>query len=400
MEATPSVNDVPLHILMTDPHLRGGGQVRYLTSLAREVVRLGHRVTFGCRPGSVLVDRAVEAGCDVHAQFPFRGGLRPRSWFEDLRQIRRFILEQRPDIIHVNLSQDHWSCGVANRLMGFPVCLLRTRHNTYRVRDTFVNRVLNRHWTDYQVVVCDVVRRTLAAQPTFDATRMESIHNGVDAEEYRPNPEARKKARQEFGYRDDDAVLGIAARLVPAKGHEFLFRAVAQLRDEASKLRDEAPRLRVLVLGEGELEGSLKGLVADLSLGSIVSFAGFRDDMAYCTQAFDIGIQPSIDCDTSSLSLKEQMAAGKPVIASDYGGLTEIVTDGAEGFAVPAGTVEPLAQAIGKLLSNPLLCEKMGRAGRARVLDEFTVQRFASRTVDAYRRALKFHRARLEGRRN
>ncbi len=387
------MNDVPLHILMTDPHLRGGGQVSYLTNLAREVVGLGHRVTFGCRPGSVLVDCAAEAGCDVHAEFPFRGGLRPRSWLEDLRRVRQFILEQRPDVIHVNLSQDHWSCGVANRLMGFPVCLMRTRHNTYRVRDTFVNRVLNRRWTDYQVVVCDVVRQTLAAQPTFDATRMESIHNGIDAEAYKPDPEARKKAREEFGYGGDDVVLGIAARLVPAKGHEFLFRAVAQL-------QEESPKLRVLVLGEGELAESLKKLVADLSIGAVVSFVGFRDDMAYCTQAFDIGVQPSIDCDTSSLSLKEQMAAGKPVIASDYGGLTEIVADGAEGFVVPEGTVEPLAQAIGKLAANPMLCEKMGRAGRSRVLEEFTVQRFASRTVDAYRRALEFHRERAGRLRN
>ena len=64
--------------------------------------------------------------------------------------------------------------------------------------------------------------------------------------------------------------------------------------------------------------------------------------MARCTQAFDIGIQPSIDCDTSSFSMKEQMAAEKPVIASDYGGLVEIITDGAEGLVAPTGTVEPL----------------------------------------------------------
>lgn len=383
------MSNAPLHILLTDPHLRGGGQVRYLTNLGRELLRLGHRVTIGCRPGSVLIERAKEIGADVHPHFPFRGGLRPLAWAEDLRRIRRFILEQRPDIIHVNLSQDHWSCGVANRLMGFPVCLLRTRHNTYPVRDTYANRVLNRNWTDYQIVVCDVVRATLAEQPTFNADRLRSIHNGVEADLYKPDPEQRKAARAEFGYDDGHVVLGIAARLVTDKGHEFLFRAAAQV-------KGKWPQMRILVLGEGEREAELRELVQSLGLAECVTFAGFRDDMARCTQAFDIGVQPSIGCDTSSFSLKEQMAEEKPVIASDYGGLAEIVDDGVEGLVAPAGMVEPLAESIDRLIADSELRLRMGKAGRQRVLREFSVQVFAQKTVETYRHALELHRQRRE----
>ena len=385
--------DAPLHILMTDPHLQGGGQVRYLTNLARELLRLGHRVTFGCRPGSVLADQGRKLGCGVDDRFPFRGGVRPRSWAQDLRAVRRFVHNDTPDVIHVNLSQDHWSCGVANRLMGFPVCLLRTRHNTYPVRDTYANRVLNRKWTDYQIVVCDVVRRQLASQPTFDADRLYSIHNGVDADLFRPDSATRGAARKEFGYGSEELVLGIAARLVPAKGHEFLFRAVG-------KLKAKHPALRVLVLGQGKLEGELKGLAVELGIEKLVTFAGFRDDMAACTQAFDIGVQPSIDCDTSSFSLKEQMATEIPVIASDYGGLSEIVDDGVEGFVVPAGTVDPLAGAVERLAGDEALRRQLGAAGRKRVLRDFTVHVFATRTVGAYRRAIALHRERHGIRRN
>lgn len=377
----------PLKILITDPHLDGGGQVRYIANLGRELVRQGHDVTIGCRPGSVLVGKAAEAGCRALDQFPFGGGLRFGAWRRDLKVVREFIRRESPDIIHVNLSQDHWSCAVGNRLSGSPVCLVRTRHNTYRVRDTLANQVLNRRWTDYQIVVCDVVRRELAEQRTFDARRMCSIHNGVDAQAFRPDAEGRKSARGEFGFGESDMVLGIAARLVPAKGHEYLFRAVAAL-------RGAIPNLKLLVLGQGELEQNLEELARDLSLESQVIFAGFREDMPQCTQAFDIGVQPSIDCDTSSFSLKEQMAAEKPVIASDYGGLTEIVRDGVEGWIVPAGTVEPLAGAIREAVENPARRAELGRAGRQRVLDEFTVEVFAKRTVEAYRRAIAIHRRR------
>lgn len=117
--------------------------------------------------------------------------------------------------------------------------------------------------------------------------------------------------------------------------------------------------------------------------------------MPYCLQAIDIGVQPSIDCDTSSFSLKELMAAEKPVVASDYGGLTEIVTDGEDGLVVPAGTAEPLAEALRSLLRDRELRHKLGEAGRRRVLRDFTVQVFARRTLDAYHQALEVHRERL-----
>lgn len=378
----------PLRILITDPHMQGGGQVRYVANLARELTRLGHYVTVGCKPNSVLVGHADRAGCDTFSGFVFRGGLRPRAWMRDLVAVKRFIHGEKPDIIHVNGSQDHWVCALCNRLLRRPVALLRTRHNTYAVGNHVFNRVLNRGWTDFQIVVCDIVRRDLAQHPAFDGARMCSIHNGVDAQQFQPDARLRQQARAEFGYTDDHLVCGIAARLVPAKGHEFLFRAVGAL-------HKDLPQLRVLVLGQGDLEDKLKGLARECGIGPLVRFAGFRDDMAYCTQAFDLGVQPSVDCDTSSFSLKEQMAAEKPVVASDYGGLTEIVSDGVEGLVVPAGSVDPLANALRQLAADPDTRIKMGQAGRRRVLRDFTIQVFARRTARAYHRAIQLHRTRV-----
>lgn len=381
------MDDSRLNILIADFHLQGGGQVRYVVSLARELVRFGHRVTVGCRSGSVLVDAAREAGCEVIDRFNFRAGLHPLSWAADLRRAKGFIRSERPDILHVNGSQDHWSLALANRGLGFPVCLVRTRHNTYTVKEHLPNRLLNRAWTDYQIVVCDVVRRTLSLQRAFDFARLCSIHNGVDADQYRPDPGRRAAARADFGYTDDDLVCGIVARMVPAKGHQFLFRAMAQL----AKLH---PALKVLCLGQGALQEDLKRLAADLHIADRVKFAGFREDMESCLHAVDIGVQPSIDCDTSSFSLKEMMALEIPVIASDYGGLKEIVSDGVEGFVVHAGTVEPLAAALRRMVIAPELRARMGRMGRRRVLADFTVEVFARRTEHAYRRAIEIHRQR------
>lgn len=373
-----------LKILLTDPHLRGGGQVRYLNNLASELVRMGHSVTVGCKTGSVLVDIAEAVGCQVNDEFVFKGGIRPRAWLHDISEVKKFIRIEKPDIIHVNGSQDHWTCALANRMLGRPVCVVRTRHNTYRVHDALPNRILNYDWTDFQIVVCDVVRDNLSNQPSFDPQRMCTIHNGVDASLFKPDDEARLQARKELGYTNSEIVCGIAARLVIDKGHEYLLRAI-------KKLHEDIPELRVLILGQGGLDNQLKQLSCELGLESSVNFAGFLPNMEFYTQAFDIAVLPSIGCDTSSFSLKEEMAAEKPVVASDYGGLPEIVNDAVEGIVVSAGEVDSLADAIGKLAKTPELRSNMGRAGRQRVLNDFTVQIFAEKTVEAYRKAIEIH---------
>ena len=375
----------PLKILVTDPHLKGGGQVRYIANLTGELTRLGHTLIVGCKRGSVLVDHAARAGCRAHDRFEYRGGLRARAWRGDLRELRAVIETERPDVLHANGSQDHWVSALANRLMGRPVCLVRTRHNTYPVHDAWPNRVLNRDWTDYQIVVCETVRARLAEQRSFDPARMCSLHNGVDAERFRPDADARSVARERFGISDEHVVLGMAARLVVAKGHRFLLDAVRLLRDEFACLR-------VLLLGQGVLEGELKAMVQDYGLGSMVTFAGFRDDMPACIQAFDIGVQPSIDCEASSFSLMEQMATEKPIVTSDHGGSKEIVRDGVDGFVVPAGTVQPLAEALRSLIADPARRIEMGRSARRRILDQFTHKAFANRTLTAYHEALVIHR--------
>lgn len=384
------MDERPLKILITDPHLKGGGQVRYVTKLARELGRLGHDVTIGCKPGSILERGAAEAGCDAFAKFHYKGGLRPRVWSEDLRTVRQFVCDRAPDILHANGSQDHWISGLGNRLQSFKTCIVRTRHNTDPVKEHRLNGWLNRDWTDWQIAVCDAVREIRVRQPVFDSARMETIHNGVDVDEFAPSTEVRQRLRQEFGYANDHVVIGMAARLNVAKGHRFLFEA-------AQSLRGKHPKMRLLILGQGEIEQELRGTVYDRGLGDIVHFAGYRNDIGDCIQTFDIGVLPSIATEASSFSLMEQMATCVPMVVSDHGGSKEICRDGEEGFVVAQGKATPLASALEQLLTDETLRKQFGDRARERVASEFTLALLASRTVAAYRRALDIHQKRYSG---
>jgi glycosyltransferase involved in cell wall biosynthesis len=372
------VNDSsPIKILITDPHLRGGGQVRYVMTLVRTLQEAGgFRFTIGCKRGSFLAEQGREVGADVLDDFTFRGGLRPRAWAHDIGLVRRFIAREQPAVIHVNGSQDHWVCAIANAYASHRVPLLRTRHNTFPVKNSAANRLLNRKLTDFQIAVCESVRRDLAANPAFVPERLRAIHNGVSPGAYRPNSAVRETMRRTFGFDDNHIVLGMVGRLVADKGHAYLFRAVAQL-------KQQHPNLRILVVGEGPLEHQLRALAMELGIAGQIVFAGYRNDMAQCVQAVDIGVQPSIACDTSSFSTKEQMAAGKPVIVSDHGGLPEIIRDGETGCVVPAGTVEPLAERIAQL-TDPRLRAGLGRMAMCDVTDRFSDSIFALQTAEVY----------------
>lgn len=358
--------------------------MRYVTELAGELTRLGHVVYLGCKPESVLVDGARQAACRGSVHFAYRGGLRPRAWTGDMRRLARVVREISPDILHANGSQDHWISGLGNRLLGNPVCMVRTRHNTYAVGNSLPNRMLNLSWTDYQIAVCDAVLQLRIAKPTFDADRMCVIHNGVDPARYCADAERRAWARREFGYDDTHVVVGMAARLAEAKGHRFLFEA-------AALLKPRFPELRLLILGQGVLDQPLRDLARRLEIDSITHFGGFRTDIGSCIQAFDIGAQPSIDCEASSFSVMEQMATGIPIVASDHGGTKEIVRNGQDGCIVPQETVEPLAGALASLLGDPGQRRAMGQSARQRIESEFTLTLLAKRTLDAYDEALRVH---------
>lgn len=373
-----------LKILITDPHIKGGGQITYVCRLAQSLKQLGHDVYVGCSEKSVFVEYATTFQYIPLNVFHFMGGLHLQKWIMDIKTFKKILQEIEPDIIHVNGSQDHWTAAIANRLLHNHFCLVRTRHNTYPLRNHFFNRWLNLKSTDYHIAVCEMVRQNLIQHNHFHENKICSIHNGVNITEFQHDEEQRKKARSEFGFSETDIVCGIAARLSPAKGHIFLLKAV-------KSISKECHQVKVLILGAGALETELKNLTEELGLSDRVIFAGYRKDMAYCTQAFDIAVMPSIDCDTSSFSLKEAMAEGKPVIASDYGGLPEIINDGVEGIIVPAGTVEPLAAAIKELAMDAELRGKMGENARKRAMSMFSIEQFVNKTVEAYHRALEFH---------
>ena len=188
----------------------------------------------------------------------------------------------------------------------------------------------------------------------------------------------RARVRQELGLESRHQVVAMAARLEARKGHAYLFEAV-------SRLRPRHPDLRVLILGDGADRASLERQVKELGLGDIVRFLGHRLDLPRVLAASDISVLTSL-WEGLPRVLVQSAAAGKPILTFDVEGAWEVVRDGQNGFIVPTRDVTAFAERLEQMLRDRSRSHAMGRSGRARVSQEWTVETMLDRLDLLYRR--------------
>ncbi|MCG2766801.1 MAG: glycosyltransferase, partial [Anaerolineae bacterium] len=196
--------------------------------------------------------------------------------------------------------------------------------------------------------------------------------NAVDCEAFYA-PGERDPFRRQFGLTPESQVIGFAGRIEKQKRLDLLLEGY-------SLILARHPHARLMIIGEGPLRPTLEALASSLGISHAVTWTGFRKDIPRVLAAMDLYVQPSSN-EGLSLSILEAMAAGKPVIATDVGGASEVVTDGRTGILIPAGSSSAIGAAIADLLDHPEKRSTLAQAARSHVIQEFGVQRM----TDAYR---------------
>ena len=223
---------------------------------------------------------------------------------------------------------------------------------------------------DVFVAVSDEIARELRSCGVPDE-RIAKIPNGVDCGRFQPATTERRQAlREELGLGDRQVALYVG-RLEPEKGLDLLLEAWAQV-------RQLLPRALLLIVGDGGLRSSL-----ERRAGPSVRFVGLADDPLPYYQAADCFVLSSRSEGLPN-ALLEALAAGLPVVATAVGGIVDVVGPDAGGLLVAPGDPGALAAALGEALSR-VDRERMGQAGRARVLADYSLERTADRLLDLYR---------------
>ncbi|HSO30612.1 MAG TPA: glycosyltransferase [Candidatus Sulfomarinibacteraceae bacterium] len=214
------------------------------------------------------------------------------------------------------------------------------------------------------------------------------IYNGVDLERYDHQAPC-CTLREEYGLPAEGPIVGVVARLEAEKGHPTLI-------DAWPGVLAEFPDATLLVVGEGSRREALEAQAAGLGVDRSVVFTGRRDDVPAVTAALDVAVLPSYR-EAQGLTILEAMALSRPVVASNVGGIPEMIEDGVTGLLVPPHDSPALAGAIARLLRDHPLADTLARAGHDLVHERFCVELMARAVETIYDEAVLPARETLAG---
>lgn len=328
-----------------------GGQERVALDLGAAQVKRGHAVaavSLAPLPHGVLAEEFAARGISIHSA--------PKGAGFDLGlivRLARLLREQRIDVVHTHNPQPLAYGASAARLAR--AAIVHTKHgiNPDRGRRLWLRRA-GGHLVDAYVAVseatAEVARRNRECLPG----RLHVIPNGVDLEAYQPDAAARAAVRAELDIPGDAWVFGTVGRVSVEKDHALLVRAAGPLL---------GPRVRLVIAGDGAELANVRA-VAEAHRPWVV-LTGVRHDIPRVVASFD-AFALSSRMEGLPLALLEAMACGLPVVATDVGGVGEVLDHGTAGMLVPPRDEGALRRALEELARDPAAASALGDRARRR----------------------------------
>ncbi len=344
----------------------GARQVLYILQGLRE---RGVDNLLACPPGSD-VGRAARAFARV-VEVPMRGdadlGLTGR--------LRAVMRGESPDLVHLHSRRgaDLFG-GLAARRSGLP-CVLSRRVDNPEPRWLVA---LKYRLYDHVITISEGIRQVLLAEG-LAPDKVSCVRSTIDPAPYLGDYD-KAAFRHALGLPRQAPLAAIVAQLIERKGHRHLLAALP-------RVLERQPGLVVLVYGRGPLEDELRTAIERQGLAGRVKLMGFIDDLPAQLGCVDLLVHPA-DMEGLGVSLLQASAARVPIIASRAGGMPEAVRDGENGLLIEPGDVDGLAAAMIRLLDDAALRNRMGEAGRALVLREFSVDAMCEGNLAVYRKVL------------
>jgi glycosyltransferase involved in cell wall biosynthesis len=376
----------------------GGGEIALLNLVRslnskefKAIVLLGEDGPLAERMLAFAQTEIIPLAPNVAHQQKDKLGLRTLFRFGDILNVvsyiwrlMRFIREQKIDLVHTNSLKADIIGGAAARLASRPVVW----HLRDRIEDDYlpksvvrIFRLLSHVIPNYVIANSAATLRTLHLRK---GARGASIPSGIDLNGRSAvvhdgtSPEVPSEGdRSRSGIR-----VGLVGRISPWKGQEIFIKA-------AALVNQRFPEAQFLVIGaalfgEDQYDREVRQLPGQLGIRDKVEFTGFRNDIKQAIAELDLLVHASTKGEPFGQVIIEGMAAGKPVVATNGGGVPEIVEDGETGILVPMGNVEAMAEAICQILSDPARAKEMGARARQRVADHFTLEQTARRVEAVY----------------
>jgi len=293
----------------------------------------------------------------------------PRSDMILAYRIARLIERTRPDVVHCHCFTMNVAGALGSAIAGVPS--IGTVHGAIYDLDTRPRRMAYRLAGKLHkrvVTVSNYLREELHRRASVALEKTEVIYNGVPLGDSNGGS---KRIRAEFELSGADFVVCSVGMLRPEKGH-------ADLIDALALARKSVPGMRLLLVGDGRCKDELRCRAQDLNLNGAVQFCSSQGDVPSILDAADVFALPS-HTEGLSIATIEAMTRGRPVVVTDCGGPTEIVTHEVTGLVVPPCDSKAMAEALVRMAGDSTLRACLSANGRARALESFSLDRMLRR---------------------
>ena len=304
-----------------------------------------------------------------------------RKIFSARKKVVELVQSEKIDILHTHLFYSGLAAAFAKRQLGSTTFAMMRHHtgvvrmlgSAFHVRaDKWMAERAGRVLT-----VSEAARQYMLDVDGIRRDDIEVVYLGFDFEQMTPNAEKRAATRADFGFTDDDLVIGYVANFASGKGHVQLINAF----DEVKR---QIPNAKLILAGRGKLK-EVEDTVGRLGLGRRITFAGWRDDAAAIYNATDIFVQPSLS-EAFSQVLIEAMGCGLPVIATKVGGAAEVIENDVNGILIEPDDPQAIAREVIRLAEDKKLRSAIAERGMNSVRERFSAETMVERHLELYER--------------
>lgn len=328
----------------------------YGIELARLLREAGHEALVLGLEGTESFLKARSLGLDP-VPLPLNSG-NPLRWPGLVAAMRGIVRSFRPHVVNCHRGEAYPFWCALRASEGF--ALVRTRGDQRLPKGNMCNRLLHSRAADAVIATNSVMARHMATSMGVPAERLHTILGGVDTRVFRHDAEGRARIRRDYGWTEDDFVVGLLGRFDRVKAQKETIEAVARLRGAGYR------RLRLMLAGfdSATARAEVEGWIREAGMGDATVITGRHPDVVACISAMDAGLVPSLWSEAIARAALEIMACGLPVVGSTVGVMPDLLPADAMS---PPGDVQGLAALIARLHDDAGWREGLRKACRARI---------------------------------
>ena len=298
------------------------------------------------------------------------------------------IKKEKPDIVHTHTAKAGALGRLAAKIAGVPIIIHTFHGNTFQGYFSSARAkkflMIEKFLSSFTDKIITVSKRGMEDILTYKIAKKEKITHiplGLELTKFFSADKFKGELRKEFGFTDQDLLIGIVARLVPIKGHTVFLQA-------AERVLQKNSDAKFLVVGDGELRKELEALTKKLGIEKNVFWTGFRSDLERIYADLDLVVLSSLN-EGLPVAIIEAMSASRPVVSTDVGGVRELVQDNKNGIVVRSEDPQALADAIIDITSDRTKLKEMGIRAKDLAYPRYDIKRLIGDIENLYEELIK-----------